>query len=143
MMIEQTIFHTLRELLVLLQFGNGEAIRPFHLTVIQFDTLTVLSQSDGQRMGELCNRLLTDNSKMTRVIDALEGRGLARREADPTDRRAQVVFLTEAGSVLREEVTAVHQTYLQTQFDQLSTAQKEQLASLLTTLRTQIGIHHE
>lgn len=142
-MIEQRLYQSIRELIVQLQYGGTEALRPFRLTVIQFDTLRILSETEGQRMGVLCTRLLIDNSKMTRIIDALEKRNLAQRRPDPDDRRALAVFLTPQGVALREKAAAVHKQFLQSQFAILSNTDKQQLDALLTKVKSHTGPNNE
>jgi MarR family 2-MHQ and catechol resistance regulon transcriptional repressor len=142
-MQEQSLYHGIRKLLVLLEFGSAEVIRPFHLTVSQFDTLQFLSRENGVRMGELCQRLICDNSKMTRIIDALEKRQLVERQQDPNDRRVQAVFLTQAGLHLREHATAVHHQHLKTQFASLTPDEKQTLSHIINKLNAQIGDSHE
>lgn len=137
------MYHSIREIIVQLQHGGTVALRPFRLSVIQFDTLRVLSETEGQRMGTLCNRLLTDNSKMTRIIDTLEGRNLAERRPDPKDRRAFAVFLTSQGATVRKNAAAVHDQFLQAQFAALTDAEKQQLNTLLTQIKSQTGRKNE
>ncbi|WP_349904319.1 MarR family winged helix-turn-helix transcriptional regulator [Parafrigoribacterium humi] len=50
-----------------------------------------------RRIGEL---LGTDTAGMSRLLDRLESKGLIRRAADPGDRRAIVVSLTDRGASL-------------------------------------------
>jgi DNA-binding MarR family transcriptional regulator len=74
------------------------------LTLTQLATLATL-----ERHGPLTPRELADHEKvqppsMTRVLALLEGHGLVRREPHPTDRRQQVVTVTEqAVAMLRED----------------------------------------
>ena len=46
---------------------------------------------------QLVESMGVDKSAMVRSLDALEARGLVRREPHPTDRRAHVVVVTEEG----------------------------------------------
>lgn len=48
-------------------------------------------------MGELADALGIDRPNLTAVVDDLERRGLVRRTAHPTDRRAKLVEATPAG----------------------------------------------
>lgn len=109
-MSELSLFHTLRELQILLRHGSHMALEPFHLSVTQYDTLRQLDEAVGVRMGDLCARVLCDNSKMTRMVDYFEQQGWARRVPDPTDRRAQQVWLTPAGATQLAQAAAAHET---------------------------------
>lgn len=138
-MVEQTLYNQMRENLVLLAFGGQQALEPFELTVGQFDALHLLGLEAGQRMGELSGRLLTDNSKMTRIIDYLSEKGWVERRPDPTDRRAWCVYLTDAGAERRQKATAAHQAYLKEQFAVLDDTSQEQFSALLATLRQHLA----
>jgi len=55
-------------------------------------------------MKELGRRLHCDPSFVTVIADGLEKRGLARREAQPGDRRIRNIVLTDAGQEMRLRV---------------------------------------
>jgi DNA-binding MarR family transcriptional regulator len=55
---------------------------------------------------QLFKGLMLSSAGMTSRLDRLEGRGLVKRAADPTDRRAIVVGLTDAGRKLLDEAVA-------------------------------------
>src|SRR5260221_8662239 len=57
-------------------------------------------------MRELAERLKSDPSNITGLIDRLEARGLVERRPDPTDRRIKGLALTAAGARLRERLLA-------------------------------------
>ena len=77
----------------------GEA----RLTVGLFSALRQLTEHGPMRATALAELEGISGASMTRVLNALEERELIRREPDPTDGRAQVVHLTDAGrSVLAE-----------------------------------------
>jgi DNA-binding MarR family transcriptional regulator len=134
-MDEQTLYNNLRESLVLLAAGGQRALESYELTIAQYDVLHLLGLEAGQRMGELSGRLLSDNSKMTRIIDYLSEKGWVERRPDPTDRRAWCVYLTDAGAKQREEATSAHQRYLKEQFAALDDQAQEQFRALLAALR--------
>lgn len=134
-MKEQNLYNQLRESVVLLAAGGQGALERFELTVDQYDALHLLGVEEGQRMGELSRRLLSDNSKMTRIIDYLSEKGWVERRPDPTDRRAWCVYLTPQGAIHREKATRAHQSYLKAQFTALNAEEKQQFSTLLTQLR--------
>jgi DNA-binding MarR family transcriptional regulator len=55
-------------------------------------------------MKELGRRMHCDPSFVTVIADGLEKRGLARREAHPSDRRIKNLVLTDEGTRLRDRV---------------------------------------
>lgn len=55
-------------------------------------------------MKELGARIHCDASFVTAIADALEERGLARREVDADDRRIKKLVLTDKGCAMREHV---------------------------------------
>ncbi len=137
--MEQTIFTTMREIFVLLIGEMLAALRPFHLTLEQFDTLLLLERDTGWRMGDLSGRLLVDNSKMTRIVDYLAGQGWAARQPDPDDRRAQQVVLTAVGAAQREAAQVAHLAALEASLSGFAEAERGQLLALLVKWRADLG----
>ncbi len=63
-----------------------------------------LSGSRATAMRELAAAFACDASYITAVVDALEERGLARREPHPTDRRVRTVVLSRTGLTVAASV---------------------------------------
>jgi DNA-binding MarR family transcriptional regulator len=84
-------------------------------------------------MRQLAGRMGCDNSYVTSLVDTLEERGLADRQAHPTDRRIKVIALTEAGRQLAERVQRAHTTP-PAAFSRLSEAEAATLCELLRKL---------
>lgn len=57
-----------------------------------------LDRHQGRTMRELADAWACDASNATWIIDRLEARGLAERQAKPGDRRVKLVVLTPAGA---------------------------------------------
>ena len=70
--------------------------------------LCALAGDGPLRMGDLGDALGVTPRYVTAVVDALERDGLARRTADPTDRRALLVELTPEGKRAAGGLTASH-----------------------------------
>jgi MarR family transcriptional regulator for hemolysin len=47
-----------------------------------------------------------EGATLVRLVDQLSAAGLVRREVDPSDRRANVLSLTEAGERMAEQIEA-------------------------------------
>jgi DNA-binding MarR family transcriptional regulator len=98
---------------MLLQIGFELVSAHFSATVAQLDLAPTqaraLHELDLDRpisMRELAERLKSDPSNVTGLIDRLEARGLVERRPDPTDRRIKGLALTPAGARLRERLFA-------------------------------------
>ena len=74
------------------------ALRDHDLTVAQMRALAVLSVRPRPSVHELAAYTVTEPSTMSRTLDALESRGLIRRDARDDDARAREIALTKAGS---------------------------------------------
>lgn len=56
---------------------------------------------------QLASLLGTDTAGMTRLLDRLEAKGLARRRTNPDDRRAVVIEVTDQGRALVPQVAPI------------------------------------
>jgi arsenite methyltransferase len=108
------------------------------MTVAQAATLQALADG-GLRLSELSARLGIAASTLTRNLDRLEGRGLVHRTADPGDRRAQRVILSDAGRRAAAEVETHEQAFARSVLDRLSpgsvNATLEAFAELVSAVR--------
>jgi DNA-binding MarR family transcriptional regulator len=88
-----------------------------------------------QTMGRLaCDMILTSGG-MTRLVDRMVKAGYVSRTPSPTDRRSQLVLLTEAGEHKLAEVKDVYSAALGRHFaGPLSAAQRDALRSALQVL---------
>ncbi len=75
---------------------------------------------------------------MTRVIAALEERGLVEREPHATDRRQSVIAITEAGQAIIAEDRRRRQAWLARVLDGLGESERAKLAAAIPILE-QIG----
>ena len=69
------------------------------LGMVEYQVLAMLSESPEQtrRMSSLAKVTNASLSRLSRVVKRLEGRGLVRREPDPTDGRFANAILTNSG----------------------------------------------
>jgi DNA-binding MarR family transcriptional regulator len=72
--------------------------------------LFVLWKEDGVKVVELGRRSGLETSSMTGLIDRMERDGLLERRDDPSDRRVQLIYLTQKGrDVMQPALAAVDQ----------------------------------
>ncbi|MDR0786569.1 MAG: MarR family transcriptional regulator [Gemmatimonadota bacterium] len=97
--------HTaLSELIRVYQFRDREMISRFDLSVTQAHALESIGDNEPLSMNDLAGRLFLDKSTTSRVIDSLERKGLARREANQADRRSLRLSVTPAGRELLDTI---------------------------------------
>jgi DNA-binding MarR family transcriptional regulator len=128
-------YRLLVESFILLDACDRLVLHPFGLSIIQYNALLQIDNEEGRRLTDLSDRLLCDKSTVTRTVDWLEAEGLARRVADPDDRRAQRVVLTLAGYELRKRVSVAHEQSLSSRMEALNPAEQQQFIGLLARLR--------
>jgi len=85
-----------------------EKVAPYGLTTTQFFLLTALYEEDGIFISTLARKVALDKATLTGMLDRLERDGLTERRADPEDRRAIRIHLTEKAEGLRHELTELY-----------------------------------
>jgi DNA-binding MarR family transcriptional regulator len=98
-------------LLYLLAASSEAASHQFHLRVRELGlrvpewrVLACLFDQDGLMITQLAKYSLLEQSRMTRIVDQMEKRGLVVRKSDKGDGRRVRVHLTDAGQKLSSEV---------------------------------------
>jgi DNA-binding MarR family transcriptional regulator len=76
----------------------AEALVAHDLSVAQFASLLMLEQSPGLSVADVARKVSTARQSANEMLAGLERAGLVERRQHPTDRRAQQIFLTPAGS---------------------------------------------
>jgi DNA-binding MarR family transcriptional regulator len=94
----------LSELIRVYQFRDREKISRHDVSVTQAHALEIIDEVGPLSMNELAARLFLDKSTTSRVIASLERKGLARRDANPTDRRALHLNVTANGQRLLDTI---------------------------------------
>jgi len=84
-----------------LRFFDDLGIRP-----VQYAVLNVIDRNAGLKQSQVSEALGIKRANLVAILDALERRGLARREAVATDRRSYALRLTDKGAALMKELRA-------------------------------------
>jgi DNA-binding MarR family transcriptional regulator len=113
------------------------AIKPFHLTIQQFNILRILRGRHPEPMTikDLTSRMLDKMSNASRLVDKLIEKGLVVRNTCPDDRRRVDVVISAIGlQVVARASEAVEQMYL---FDSQFLTEEEALllSDLLDKIR--------
>ena len=94
----------LSDLARLLKTYVDQQARQFGMTRAQWQVLSRLERSEGLKQAELAEMLDLQPITLTRLVDRLCANGLIERRADPDDRRAKRLFLTEEARPLMDRL---------------------------------------
>ncbi len=76
------------------------------ITPEQWTVLSFLWKEDGVAQQKLCDATFKDKPSMTRLIDNLVKQNLVYRHTAPSDRRSNLVYLTEEGKSIKDKATS-------------------------------------
>lgn len=105
------------------------------LTLAQARALIHVSRSQGIRQVELAEQLEIQPITLARLIDQLAHAGLVERRADPQDRRAYQLHLTDAAAAQLALIEQVSTEVRAEALQGLDAQQAEQLLSALQRVR--------
>ncbi|MGB3548934.1 MAG: MarR family transcriptional regulator [Saprospiraceae bacterium] len=113
------------------------SLKPFGVSVQQFNILRILRGRKGEpaTIKLLTERMLDKMSNASRLVDRLETKGFVERTECKEDRRRVDIFLTASGLELINEVSYIHDQYMQQLCSHLDDADAQQLNELLDKLR--------
>jgi len=104
------------------------------LTFPRLRVLEALHCQGPAKMSSLADLLALTPRNLTALADSLEGEGLLRRVAHPTDRRVTLLELTPDGMTVAEESLTPRLQEISGLFDQLDPTEQEALRALLQRL---------
>lgn len=114
---------------------DQQVLAPWDITPAHSRALRILSRHGTMRLSALSDHLHIAPRSTTEVVDALESRGLVRRQPDPDDRRATLVALTEHGTGVLDAIGVARGTEAERIFSRLSQADRAHLTRILRKLR--------
>ena len=106
----------------------------FGLTEAQARALRVISRYERPRMADLAQALEVVPRSITSMVDTLEAAGFVARQNDPTDRRATIVVLTDAGKDVLSRVGRMRAEAAEQLFAKLGEAEQSELRRILEVL---------
>jgi MarR family transcriptional regulator for hemolysin len=98
------------------------------------------SAGTGLRQKDLAERVGVDGSTLVRLLDILAQRGMIERQSDGTDKRANLIVLTDAGSLAVEEIKRRVEPAEQEILADLSDRQISELAKILHRIDGRIEV---
>ena len=114
-----------------------EVLRPYDLTVSQYNVLRILRGQKGKAatINLIINRMLDRMSNASRIVDRLESKGLVTRKPCKKDRRAVDVLITDKALELLADLDMKMDKWEKT-FKVISVKEAETLNNILDKIRT-------
>lgn len=131
------ILSRLTRLARLLDLARRTAFARHGLEIWEFDVISALRRAGTPyelSPGELVKQTLSTSGTMTNRVDRLARRGLVERRPDPEDRRGVRVRLAPEGCRLAEAALADLLEHERSLLEDLTSAERDQLAGLLARL---------
>lgn len=119
----------------LLRKRYEQRARPLGLTRAQWQVLAHLQRQEGINQSGLAELLELEPITVGRLIDRMEEAGLVERRADPGDRRAHRLFLTERARPILERGRALGDAVRNEAFAGFPDPEREKLIDLLLHVR--------
>jgi DNA-binding MarR family transcriptional regulator len=101
------------------------------LSMPQLAVLMSVGRNPGIGVGELAEALGVTTPTVSVALRKLEKQGWLRREADPEDRRAARIHLTQKATGLAQKVNTFQRKRIDEFMDALSASEQDQLVNLL------------
>lgn len=112
--------------------------RRFGVTGPQWRMLAALRRTPGINQGALAQWLEVEAITAGRMIDRLEKSGMVERRADPNDRRAWRLFLTEAATPLLDELFCCATEVFDEALQGFAAGERDLLLALLERVRANL-----
>jgi DNA-binding MarR family transcriptional regulator len=120
----------------------GHFLQPFGLTDVQFNLMMLLKHqsgtSEGLTQAQLSSMMLVNRANITTLIDRMEKSDLVTRTSVPSDRRYNVIVLTNYGKRLLSQIEPLYAEEVKRIMDVLMEADQKRLIGMLEKIRSNI-----
>lgn len=113
--------------------------RAIGLTRAQWAAIAHLLRNEGCNQSTLADLLDVEPITLARLLDRMETKGWVRRQPDPKDRRARLVFLTEKAKPMLEQLAAFAADTRAVAFAGFSPEEQERLIDQLIRIRNNLS----
>lgn len=137
--MNESLGYLLNDTARLFRRAMDERARETGVTSLQWRMLARVSRAPGMRQNELAELLEVEPITVSRMIDRLVENAMLERRADPDDRRAWRIFLTEAADVQMTQLRAIGSQIANEAFAGVSAAQIDQMVAALDIIRTNLS----
>jgi len=104
------------------------------LTLAQCHALVEIGRAERISLIDLANTIGLDTSTMSRTVNNLVTKKMAKRELDPSDRRYVTIQLTTAGSTSFREIETSMEAYFQKIYEAIAEKDRQPVLESLSIL---------
>ena len=123
----------------LMRRAFDERARGIGVTRPQWQVLTILARHEGINQGGLAELLDVEPITLCRMVDRLQDAGMIERRADPGDRRAWRLFLTDRANGLLNELRPLALSLFDEAMTGLSVPERDALHDMLERIRVNLS----
>jgi MarR family transcriptional regulator for hemolysin len=123
----------------LLRKRFDQRARALGLSRAQWSVLAHLSRNEGIRQAALADILEVEPITLARLLDRLEEGGLVERRADPTDRRARLLYLRSPAHPILEQMRVLGAETREEALAGISSERREALIETLIEMKRNIS----
>jgi MarR family transcriptional regulator for hemolysin len=133
--IKREFAFTIMDVARLLKTYADQRARQFGISRAQWAVLVRIDRHEGLKQTELADMLDLQPITLTRLLDRLSDNGLIERRADPTDRRANRLYLKPAAKPLLERLADLGDDMMETVLDGVSMTSVERMLKELGAVK--------
>jgi DNA-binding MarR family transcriptional regulator len=132
--LAQKMSHLVIEMVDLCQTRQERTAKGLNLMLAEYKALRYFRQDKMLKIGELAKRMALSNSRLTRIIDGLESKGIIKRELSRTDRRVMEIRITAKGEKVANKLLETCVFIYQGIIDKLPRTESENIYKALEKL---------
>lgn len=137
--MSETIGFLLNDSARLFRRAFNARTRDTGITALQWRLITYLRRHEGIRQGPLAELIEVEPITLSRMIDRLVEAELVERRADPTDRRAWLLYLAPRSGDLLNAMRADIDAMTAEATEGLSAVERDQLVALVERVRANLS----
>lgn len=138
--LEEEVFLNIVRTEEALRFAFAALFRQEGLSFSQYNVLRILRGSpDGLPCGQILERMVSRDSDMTRLLDALDKRGLVSRSRSNEDRRVVVARISKRGLALLDRLDSKVAELNRRQLEHMKQSDLRKLSKLLEAARSAVS----
>ncbi|QJQ33004.1 MarR family transcriptional regulator [Sphingomonas lacunae] len=113
--------------------------RSIGITGQQWRVLAALARHPGIKQGQAADLMEVEPITLSRMIDRLQESGMVERRADPADRRAWCLYLTDQAIPLVEDMRAIANRLLEVALEGFTTTELASFADFVDRFRNNVA----